>query len=511
MLVASNALQVRSGIPTTLTARLYTAAQARQIDRMAIDHWGFDGYALMERAGAAAFSYLNQRWPDAARIAVVCGTGNNGGDGFVVARLAHEAGLAVTVVLVGSRGRIHGEASQALACYKAAGGTIAESWDPIDSADLIVDGLLGTGFVGELRPEHQRIIDAINTLETPVVSLDVPSGLNADTGMPQPVAVRAALTITFIVPKQGMDTGSGPDHFGNVVLAGLELPAGLVQTEQPSAVRLQLDRLRLDWPARNKNCHKGQFGHVMVVGGSQGYAGAGVLAAESALRAGAGLVTLAAHSSAVQAALVRCPALMTTDLADRGALTQYLSDADVLVVGPGLGTDTAAQSVLAMALALGKPTVLDADALSLLAEHSEGLPELPPTTIMTPHPGEAARLLGTGTDRVNQDRYAAVSELAQRWQANIVLKGCGSLVTDPSERPVGVCIYGNPGMATAGMGDVLAGLLGALLAQGLPPRQAAEFGVCVHAKAADLATERCGKVSLLPTDLFEHFARAGLG
>lgn len=478
---------------------------------MAIEYWGFDGYALMERAGTAAFSYLNQRWPDAAKVTVICGTGNNGGDGFVVARLAHEAGLAVTAVLVGSRGRIHGEASQALACYKAAGGTIAESWDAVHSADLIVDGLLGTGFIGTLRPEHQRIIEMLNTLETPVVSLDVPSGLNADTGMPQPVAVRAALTITFIVPKQGMDTGSGPDYFGNVVLAGLELPTGLVQTEQPSAVRLQLDRLRLDWPARNKNCHKGQFGHVLIVGGSRGYAGAGVLAAEAALRAGAGLVTLAADASALQAALVRCPALMTADITDEALLSRCFDIADVLVVGPGLGTDESAKSALMMALARGKPTVLDADALSLLAELRDAPPELPAATIMTPHPGEAARLLDTSNDAVNQDRFGAIKALVQTWRSSVILKGCGSLVADPTERPVGVCIYGNPGMATAGMGDVLAGLLGALLAQGVSSRVAAEFGVCVHGKAADLATERRGKVGLLPMDLFEFFARAGLG
>ncbi len=511
MSVETDASPKGSASPTTLTARLYTAAQAKHIDRLAIDHWGFDGYALMERAGAAAFSYINQRWPDAASITVICGTGNNGGDGFVVARLAHDAGLAVTVILIGSQGRIHGEAYQALACYKAVGGTIAESWASIDSADLIVDALLGTGFVGELRPEHQRIIDTLNALNTPVVSLDVPSGLNADTGMAQPVAIHAALTITFIVPKQGMDTGSGPDHFGNVVLAGLELPTGLVQTEQPSAVRLHLDRLRLDWPARLKNSHKGHFGHVLVVGGCQGYAGAGVLAAESALRAGAGRVTLAAHSSALQAALARCPALMTVDITDTECLQRCMEDVDVVVVGPGLGTDKVAQSLLARVLSMKKPTVLDADALSLLAAHRHELPELPPSTIMTPHPGEAARLLGTHTDAVNQDRYWAVNALTQMWQSSVVLKGYGSLVSDSSERPVGVCIYGNPGMATAGMGDVLAGLVGALVAQGLTARQAAEFGVCIHAKAADLATERRGKVGLLPTDLFDYFARAGLG
>lgn len=484
---------------------LYTAAETRELDRLAVAHGDIDGVGLMERAGASAFRRLQSHWRDAQRLLVVCGTGNNGGDGWVVARLALAAGLDVRVVLVGDPAKIANEAKVALDAYVATEMGF-EVWDPagplrVNGIDLVVDALLGTGFTGRLRSDTQQLIEQINAFHLPVLALDCPSGLRADTGMPGPVAIHATQTISFIGRNRGLYTGRGPEFVGECLFDDLgtgELCAGRLA----SAFLMDLDSHLDLLPRRIATSHKGHFGHVLIVGGNEGMGGAAILAAEAALRAGAGLVSLASHVATVSASLSRRPEIMARAVIDRPALRKLLGSIDVVVIGPGLGQDRWGQDMLGEVLDSGLPTVFDADALNLLA----GMPgqALPERALLTPHPGEAARLLSISTTAVNEDRFAALSALTKTYRAHVILKGAGTLVGGPSRTDVtGVCPYGNPGMASGGMGDVLAGLTGALIGQGMAVGHAAALGVCLHGRGADVAVQGLGQQGLLASDVID--------
>lgn len=485
----------------TKHSALYSVSQVRELDRRAIAS-GIEGFALMSRAGEYAYRVINQNWPDAAKWVVVCGTGNNGGDGWIVARLAHQAGLSVSVCLIGDPARIQGDAARARDSFVAIGGDVHEDATVFQQADILVDALLGIGFSGTLRTRHTEVINLINAALAPVVSLDVPSGLNADSGTAQPTAVRAQCTVTFIADKRGLHTGDANDYCGAIVLAELDLPPTLYADLPPCAQKLDWSQLRGVLGRRRSNSHKGTFGHVLIIGGRAGLGGAAVLAAEGALRNGAGKVSMIAHSTAVQAALVRCPEIMAVAAGDESELNRLLALADVVVVGPGLGLDDWATQVLHRCLSSAQALVLDADALTILARSGPATMRLPTGSVLTPHPGEAARLLNTSTLDIAHDRFTAAQTLAKQWQAVTLLKGAGSLVASPDHTmPVSVCPYGNPGMATGGMGDVLSGMIGALLAQDLDPYTAVNVGVCAHAKTADRVARARGERSLLPTDV----------
>ena len=488
---------------------LYTAEQTRALDRISIDEAGLAGYTLMTRAGAAAFGHLRSRWPEAHRMHVVCGTGNNGGDGWVIARLARMAGLEVMVDLVGPESRIHGDARQAMYDYLQAGGEFralddGTPCDP-DQADIIVDAVAGTGFIGALRPEYQRVIERINDCDAPVLAIDCPSGLNPDTGHVATVAVRAEVTVTFIGCKRGLLTGDAPDYCGELIFDDLGIPPWVYDKVAPSAHALNSNTALSQLATPPATAHKGHFGHLLVIAGNRGMGGAGLLAAEAALRSGAGLVTLATHPEHVGAALARRPEIMARGVNSSKELKPLIDSATAIVIGPGLGQDRWSQDVLSRAMEAHQPLLLDADALNLLVGTEASLGAKGPRVI-TPHPGEAARLLGTDTRSIHQDRFAAARRLAETWQAVTVLKGAGTVIADPEQAPESVCPYGNPGMATAGMGDALSGIIGALLAQGLSARGAADIGVTVHACAGDRAAQTCGQRSLLAGDLIAALA-----
>lgn len=490
-------------LPTTL----YTPAQVQALDRLAIEQFGIPGYRLMVTAGVAAFDRLQRRWPEACGIAVLCGTGNNGGDGYVVARLAHEAGLHVQVLRLGDAGRLRGDALSAAQAAEQAGVVIDDyQGQELYPYDVIVDALLGTGLSGAVDGPWAAAIEAINASGVPVLALDIPSGLSGDNGAVLGGAVRAVETVTFLALKRGLYTGRGPDHTGHVSFHSLGVPDGVYEAQAPAARRLGPQSLP-HFPPRPRAAHKGDFGHVLLVGGERGYSGAIRLAGEAAARCGAGLVSIATrreHAAVIAAAR---PELMCHGVEQAAELAPLLERADVVAVGPGLGQGPWARALLGRVLESRKPLLLDADALNLLAAE----PLQRADWVLTPHPGEAGRLLGIGTEAVQADRFAAVQALQERFGGVCVLKGRGSLIAADEGRQW-LCDAGNPGMASGGMGDVLSGIIAALMAQGQAPAEAAWMGTLLHALAADRAARR-GERGLLASDLFEplHALVNGLG
>ncbi|HWL61277.1 MAG TPA: NAD(P)H-hydrate dehydratase [Steroidobacteraceae bacterium] len=464
-----------------LPREIYTASQVRQLEASALVD-GVTGYILMKRAGAAAFSVLRQRWPLARALVVVAGPGNNGGDGMVLARLAHQAGLDVRVMMVGDTAAARGEAREALADLRAAG----LEPTPLDSvalvkADLVIDALLGIGAHAPLRPELQAAIEAINNAGRRVFALDLPSGLDPDTGHVMP-AVRATATLAFIGLKQGMFLGEGPEHCGDLQFDALQVARAPIE---PALRRLAYDVLAESMPPRPRRSHKSQFGRVLVVGGGKGMPGAVRLAGEAALRVGAGLVTVASLPAHLPAVTGQRPELMFCALHDPGDVAAAMTNADVVAVGPGLGRDAWAAAVLEAVLSAQIPNqrlVLDADALNMIA----AMPEPPHRDdwVLTPHPGEAARMLGVPSAAVEEDRLGALKELRRRYGGIVVLKGAGTLLGATGQVPR-LCGHGNPGMSVPGMGDVLTGAVAGFLVQSERPFEATAGAVYAHAVAGD--------------------------
>lgn len=481
---------------------LYRPSQVRAMDEHAISALGLDAYTLMRRAGAGAWRLLQQAWPGARRIGVACGPGNNGGDGYVLARLARAAGLDVVLLSPPGAHPRTPAARQALADWRDAGGRVQSFDGLLPEAEVWVDALYGTGLSRPPSEAAQAMIERINGSRRPVLSLDVPSGLDADLGMAPGVAVRASLTLGFIGAKRGLYTGSGLEHAGEAHLDRLDLPVGEFDDVAPAAILCRPAGLARWLSPRHANAHKGEHGHVLCIGGELGMGGAVRLCAEAALRTGVGLASVATRSAGVAALVAARPEAMTHAVEDVPSLAPLLERATVLAVGPGLGQGDWGRGLLSAALASGKPAVLDADALNLLAREPRPVPQ----AILTPHPGEAARLLGIDTSQVQSDRYVAAEAIARRYQCVVVLKGAGTVVAAPGETPA-VIGAGNPGMATGGMGDVLSGVIAALQAQHLPPYRAAVAGALLHAAAGDAAARVGGERGLLPSDLFPHLRR----
>jgi len=478
------------------TDALYTAEQVRELDRRAIEELCIPGYELMTRAGHATLNGLRALWPAARSIAVLCGPGNNGGDGYVVARVARAQGLRTRVVALADPSSLRGDARRAYDDFVAAGGR-SEPWSPdVLEAHVVVDAIYGTGLAREVSGEAATVLAAANGCGRPIVAVDIPSGLHADTGEVLGIAARAALTVTFIGRKLGCYLGAGPDCVGRLLFDDLAVPAQAYAAQHPTARLLGEADVAAALPCRRRGAHKGEHGHVLVIGGGPGMPGAARLAGEAALRAGAGLVTAAVHPGNAGVVAQR-PELMCIATGGAGDLAPALERATVLAIGPGLGRSDWARELLAAALESGRPAVVDADALNLLAE----APSRSDRWVLTPHPGEAARLLGVSTGDVQRDRLAALRALQGRYGGTVVLKGAGSLVLSPGELPR-LCDRGNPGMATAGMGDVLTGVIAGIAAQCGDLAAAARAGVFVHAQAGDLAARR-GERGLLAGDVLE--------
>lgn len=491
-----------------LPENLFTAEQVRQLDHIAIAHHGIPGFELMSRAASAVMAAISHQWPGITGLQVLCGAGNNGGDGYLVARLASDKNIPVSVLALKDPATLTGDAQQAFqACVKAGVSvTPYEPGQPLEG-DVIVDAMLGTGLSGEVRGHYQTAIQQLNNSDRSVCSVDIPSGLCADTGSPLGEAVKAHLTVSFIGLKQGFLTGKGPEYTGQLLFNDLGVPAEVYQEVAPGSRRVTRSSLQGLVKPRPRAAHKGDFGHVLLVGGNHGMPGAITMAAEAAIHCGAGKVSVATRKSHLNALAIRTPEIMATAVKTKGGLKALLPGKTVIVIGPGLGQDEWALRLLKDALASECPLVLDADALNLLSEHPQLLHGRKFPMILTPHPGEMARLRGCEGAIIQKDRFTALKEchsallrkVGQPVPMAILLKGAGTLIYEGQE--LLLCDHGNPAMAVAGMGDVLSGIVGALVAQKLDITDAVRLGVWLHASAADEIVADQGEVGLLATQL----------
>ena len=503
--------------------KLVTAAQMRQLDRQAIEVVGLPSLVLMENAGRATYQVLRQEFPHLqGPVAVVAGRGNNGGDGFVVARYLANDGFPVTVFLMGARDQVKGDARVNLDILAHLGVEVVEVLDDagleanicrVAHCRLIVDALLGTGLTGSVEGLLGRLIDRLNSFSTPVLAVDIPSGLCADTGRPLGVAIKAKVTVTYGWPKIGQVVPPGRDYVGRLWQVDLSIPPALTQ-ELPVELAEPQD-LRALLPSRAFGSHKGTFGHLVVLAGSEGKTGAAALTAEGALRAGAGLVTVGVPASLNDILEVKITEAMTLPLPEAAGgralgvealspLLDFLKDKSAVALGPGLGTLSETQELVRQLVrVLPQPMVIDADGVNALAGRPELVKQAPGPRILTPHPGELARLLGCTPKEIQAARLTWARQAAEASGALIVLKGAQTVVADPQGR-LSINPTGNPALASGGTGDVLTGLIGGFLAQGLSPWDAARLGVFLHGLAADYLAAESGR-GLIAGDLLTIF------
>jgi len=456
---------------SNLPDNLYTASQTRELDRLASRHHGLSPQLLMERAGQAALTLLQQAWPKAKHLLILAGTGNNGGDGFEVARQAKQYGLKVTVIQIGDDSALAPTAAEAKKAMQAADVNTTPFETALPDADLIIDSLFGTGLNRPLEATMHTAIEAINNHSSPTLSFDIPSGLHADTGHILGNVVKADKTLSFIGLNLGLYTGEGPAYTGQIHFHDLGVPNDVYGLLEPIAQQTRLKEYAQFLSPRHRTSHKGHFGHQLVIGGDHGMSGAIRLAGE-----------------------LMCHAIKAPE-----ELRPLLQAASVITIGPGLGQNDWGSMLFEQSIQSNKPLVLDADALNLLAQN----PMQNEQWVLTPHPGEAARLLNCSSADIQSDRVQAITTLQQRYGGIIVLKGAGTLMTN-GQSMLKLSPYGNPGMATGGMGDVLSGIIGSLIAQGCSLFEAACLGVTLHGRAADKAAKEKGERGLLAMDLMPH-------
>ncbi|GAA3920112.1 NAD(P)H-hydrate dehydratase [Luteimonas lutimaris] len=481
---------------------LFDNAALRSAETRAATRLG-DNFVLMQRAGLAAWHCVLAHWPQAQRLVVVCGPGNNGGDGHVLARHAREAGRPVRVLRLPGHEPRGDVAIRAEREYREAGGGIGTFAGALGEADVVVDALFGIGLKRAPDGGAAALVSAINDAALPVLALDAPSGVDADSGCVLGVAVRAMRTLQFLGAHAGLATGQALEHVGARELATLGIDDDILPPGEAIAEALDARALAGFLRPRGRNSHKGESGRVLCVGGDHGKGGAVLLCAGAALRTGAGLVDVATRAAHVPALLARRPEAMAHAMESARELAGLHAAADVVAVGPGLGQDAWGSELFAALVDGDAPLVIDADALNLLAAAPRTLRV---DTVLTPHPGEAARLLSTSTVDVQGDRRAAAAALCERYGCVVVLKGAGTVVAAPGRRPR-IIDAGNPGMAVGGMGDVLTGVIAALRAQGLDAFDAACCGALLHGAAGDAAARDGGERGLLPSDLFAPLRR----
>lgn len=475
---------------------LYTAAQVRALDRVAIECFDIPGITLMERAGLASFKILQNVWPDAKVITIVCGAGNNGGDGFIVARLAYLAGYDVHVLQCGDVSKIKGDALIARQSMMGVGVAI-QPFDGVICAQtaVIVDAIFGTGLEREVTGEWAQTISAMNQSNAQILAIDIPSGLHSDSGAILGIAIEAAHTVSFIGLKQGMYTGQGPQCCGTIHFDHLAVPAKVYRHQILSASRGTFEKYQHLISKRSRTAHKGHYGHVLVVGGDVGYSGAALMAAMAAARMGAGLVSVATRKQHAAVLNAIQPEIMCHPVEDSQALSILINRATVIALGPGLGQSEWAKLLFNIIIKSKKMIVMDADGLNLLSQDSEKSDDW----VLTPHPGEAARLLNVENKQVQGNRLLAAHSIQQKYGGIVVLKGAGSIIDDGVHAPI-INQSGNPGMATGGMGDILTGMIAGLIAQHYDLKDAVTLAVTIHGAAADLAAE-AGEIGMMATDL----------
>lgn len=474
-------------VPTEFPACIYTIEQIRSIEQSAMQKFLISEIELMEKAGADAFEIFETVISSKInlKIAVFCGPGNNGGDGFIFARLAAQKACNVCIYLVGDFNRQTQTAKLALQRCKLAELNI----EPYQNQDLkdfdfIIDAILGIGYSGSLRPPYKNVIECLNQQMIPIVSLDCPSGLDMKTGKVEENAIKASHTITFIGLKPGFFLADALEYYGKLYLSDLQLPEKCFNNESVKLQYLRYEDFKALMTPRPKNSHKFMFGHVLVIGGDYGFAGAALLSAKAALHSGAGLVSVATRPEHVQAFIANQPEIMCHGISDAIQLDVLMEKATVIILGPGLGQSGWAKELLNRVLSIKKPKVIDADALNLIAQLPQKNIDFQ-DAIFTPHPGEAGRLLEKNSEFIQKDRVNALEELYARYHCVTVLKGAYTLIRGDS-RHYYVSPFANPAMASAGMGDVLSGVIAAFIAQKQTSLNAAILGVIVHGMAAEL-------------------------
>ena len=501
--------------------KIVTAQQMRELDRRAIQERGIPGLTLMENAGRAAAEAAARltRKSNDRPIVILCGRGNNGGDGFVAARHLRELGRRVQVFLAAARADVAGDAEANLRRLEEGGIEVTEVEDPqpvvssFCSAGLVVDALLGTGLSGRVRGLPGQLIEAVNACGLPVLAVDVPSGLDADTGEPLGLAVRAAETVTMGLPKIGLLLYPGMDYVGRLTVADIGFPPDLVNDSPSLADLMEPEWVRMLLPRRRRSAHKGSFGRVLVIAGSEGMTGAACLCAQGALRVGAGLVTVGCPASVNDILEVKLTEAMTFPLPETYSRTldtralalilELAEEASVVAMGPGLSREPeTAVLVRRLVARVERPIVIDADAINALADAAMILEGDHAPAVLTPHPGEMARLMGVATDKVQARRAYFTEAAARRFRSAVVLKGARSIVAERG-RPLTVNPTGNPGMASGGTGDVLTGMVAGLIALGLLPFEAAAAATYLHGLAGDIAADRVGEASMVASDLLE--------
>ena len=510
--------------------KLVTASQMQELDRRTIEECGIPGIVLMENAGRGAAELLVRYFPEArtGSVAILTGGGNNGGDGLVIARYLKNWGIQVKVYLVSSIDEVKGDAATNLQIWLAMGGELVEVVFKGDfagikkefpKASLMVDAIFGTGLHSEVKGFLKDTISFVNSLPQPVMAVDIPSGLDATTGKVLGEAIRADLTVTFGLAKIGQVIEPGVSHVGQLEIIDIGIPRHLIPEAAIKTYLLgpdELDMSLLD--PRPAQSHKGDYGHLFVLAGSPGKTGAASMVCSGAMRIGAGLVTLGIPAGLNPILEAKLTEAMTAPLPDAGSgyltadaverIYQLLEGKTALALGPGISTESPVQEVIVKLIPeTTLPLVIDADGITALLSRLEILKQCKGSVILTPHPGEMARLAGITTQEVQTDRIGVAKSCAASYNAIVVLKGNRTVIATPDQE-VYINPTGNPGMASGGTGDVLTGMIGGLLAQGLPPLEAAKWGVYVHGLAGDMAAQAIGEIPLIASDIIDYLPDA---
>jgi hydroxyethylthiazole kinase-like uncharacterized protein yjeF len=510
---------------------LLNAAESRELDRISQEKYGIASYSLMTRAGEAVANGLVERFPESTTdVLVVAGQGNNGGDGLVAARRLMRDGFGVRTILLGRAADLKGDAARTHADFLSCGGKVIEASDASGVEKVasgrrpsaVIDAIFGTGLNAEVKGVARRAIEIIDSFGVPIVAVDIASGVNADTGRVMGAAIRAALTVTFGFAKFGHVSYPGAEQSGELRIVDIGFATRAIAEMAPRGRFLEREDIRHLIRARAGNSHKGMYGHPLVIAGSRGKSGASLLASRAALRTGAGLVTAAVPESIQPIVAAGQAELMTEPIADRDghfdgahapeALKMIVAGKNALIVGPGIGvsddTKRLVEWLIVDACEPARPLLLDADGLNALAELGcETAKRARGPVVLTPHPGEAARLLGVTNAAINDDRISAARRLAERTGASVLIKGARSVIASPAG-DIYINSTGNPGMSTPGVGDALSGIVGAMLAQGMAPLDALALGVFVHGHAADRVAARMGRVGYIAGDLIDELPAA---